>query len=344
MKYIGTCTLEVDSPHIPQNIELVRDSPFLINLEDVRFYSSYDDCDNNSSDDGLKPALESFVAQKSMKLTELVDFAQVPFWFFDMSSPTSVEYRCFTENENTEEFFRKLVNISISSNTILTLLFDAKHPTDIFEDTNNGDYSLAIYPKLIHIKDDQSGCLSKNVAICASLLNFKTPIALTLNRVRALAESGQVTLPSNRSARSVFVELDTVSKKRDKFFDNYLKKRSVSRQQSVSREDSVDPENASVRMNTEANFHEQFFDLLDRCILSEFRMRGVSKSLSKSELDELYALISRSAKFIFRTELKKKIIPSLDAIGDVVTSMVSILSQGERRNFGKVSESCSAKR
>lgn len=343
MKYIGTCTLEIDSSRIPQCLNLGGKKSHFVDLEDVLFYSNDEASYGKKPDTDINPDFESFIAQKSLKFTELVNFGQIPFWFFDKSSTDLTEYQCFTEKELTEEFFRQLVKVSLSSKTVLTLLFEAKHPSKLFRSTNHADYSLAIYPKVIQTKDPQTGYLSEKVLICANLLNFKTPIALKLSRVRAHAESGKLAIPSDQSTKSVFVEVDAVSKKRDKFFDNYLKKRSVSRQQSVSREDSLEPVNSPVSLSDRADIHEQFFDLLDRCILGEFRMRSASENLSKSELDELYTLISRSAKFIFRVELKKRKVPSLDSIGDVVTSMADILLQGERRKVNKVSDSFSLK-
>lgn len=69
--------------------------------------------------------------------------------------------------------------------------------------------------------------------------------------------------------------------------------------------------------------------LLERVILSSFRLRGITRDcMSKKEYAELYSHVFRAAKFAVRSCSKQSQLPSLDRLQSVVDDLLNLFQGG----------------
>ncbi|VEU21612.1 DEKNAAC102366 [Brettanomyces naardenensis] len=290
MKYIGSNIIRISNARILDQISYPSS---LDALSDVRFYK------RDLADQANSSALEKLLLDSELKLVNLVDLDNIPFWLFDRS--VSSDYLVYTTDPSTEGFFSAVLQASIISSKSATLLLET------VKSVREGRYVL-VYPVINS---------EERVEINTALLSFRNSVAVELNKVRNLMLAQKLELGDPESQKTLFLELDEQEKKEDNFFDTYLRKRSLSRQKSFQK-----PTTAS---NDGTDPQEVFVGLLDKCILSEFRMRSVGKKISKSEYKELYGLISRSTKFILRDKLRKNEVPAVDEMADIVSELCNVL-------------------
>ncbi|GMG45758.1 unnamed protein product [Ambrosiozyma monospora] len=146
------------------------------------------------------------------------------------------------------------------------------------------------------------------------------------------------------------IELRSEKKKQDLFFQNYLKKREAHSLMSTSASSPSTgltstststsgtsfKNSTSIRGNVPSlsrqnsqldhvlshnNSVETYNKLLEKFILSEFRIRCVYSKLAKDEYKELYSIIFKSAKFILRYSIKQSQVPDVEKINTIIMNL-----------------------
>ncbi|OUM54864.1 hypothetical protein BVG19_g4308 [[Candida] boidinii] len=101
-----------------------------------------------------------------------------------------------------------------------------------------------------------------------------------------------------------------------KVLDKYLKKRQNSKK--------IINVNHRQSLITTTSFNDNFNKMLERFILSEFRLRNISDKLNSNDYKEMYKQIFNSAKFILRNYYINNILPNIEIMYSVIDNLFKV--------------------
>lgn len=223
------------------------------------------------------------------------------------------------ENSNsTINFFKKLIkfnkNLGLVINNFKYLL--------IFNS------NLNIY--LINIKDNNNN----NNKILNNSINYKFNKNFNLNSKNfkkfKLNKNIIITNNINHDYKLSSSSSSSSSGNNSKILDKYLKKRQNSkkintnhRQSSLSSSKTTTT-TTTVTNNSITSFNDNFNKMLERFILSEFRLRNISDKLNSNDYKEMYKQIFNSAKFILRNYYINNILPNIEIMYSVIDNLFKV--------------------
>ncbi|KAH3661284.1 hypothetical protein OGAPHI_006691 [Ogataea philodendri] len=200
------------------------------------------------------------------------------------STKTAV-FGVFSANLDTQAFFADIMMYSdFANDEIVAVLLESDNPSRY----------LVVYPEL-------SG---QDVLMKAVLVDLDNEFVRRAHQAAAMA--GNITVGRDEA---VFVEPSRLGRE-NSVLEQHLQKRGQSRK--------------PARLAKEPALIDRFNKTLERLILAGFDRFQVQSTLSKDECKELYGIVFKSARFLFRNQLRQQSEPEPDKLTNVVNNTIQL--------------------
>ncbi|KAG7818531.1 hypothetical protein KL909_004921 [Ogataea angusta] len=218
---------------------------------------------------------------------DLVDVHRLPVWLVG-ASKTGV-FSVFTADKDSEAVFQEIM---------VCCDFELGEIVGLLLETDQSQRYVVLYPRL---EED-------HVEIKGVVLDLDNEFVRRAERLAATPISSEV--PRDCAA---VIESPRL-RRENSVLDTYLEKRN-SQPPQVPR---------LVRAPREHNVGEKFNRTVERLAAREVRRLGLQSQLSKDECKELYGIALKSARFLFRRQLRQQQEPAADKLANVVRNTIQL--------------------
>ncbi|KAG7699242.1 hypothetical protein KL933_004395 [Ogataea haglerorum] len=216
---------------------------------------------------------------------DLVDVRRLPVWLVG-ASKTGI-FNVYTANKDSEAVFQEVVAYCD---------FERGEIVGFLLETDDSQRYVVLFPRL---EED-------HVEIKGVVLDLDNEFVRRAERLAGAAVECEV--PSDAAA---IVEAPRL-RRENSVLDNYLQKR------------NSQPPQAPRPAPREHNVGEKFNRTVERLAAREVRRLGVQAQLSKDECKELYGIALKSARFLFRRQLRQQQEPPADKLANVVRNTIQL--------------------